>query len=389
MHLVGMSSTHAMTEIVLLDSLDQSIAHYLLQKSPVMNAYQTFEIVSDDLALGLGMDPEADDSSKRRRRRLVTRFNEVAVRSLSKMTPPSPSLLGELRSSAEQIDFLSIMLNGPAYSRLVDAYADECGQKVHTHVSASLWPMLVGNIAAARDVLSAVKGLGLASEVKRDLLARYTAVNQLVRDDNPVTGLTRRLDISADAILVAATLGYYFAFLLDREEYRTTDADKVRPMLRRALTDCARMVRLLNDIGPSLLKARTCRDDLVRRITAAAAGTQARFDETLINVCTDDVTSTRLEKDLAHGETNLFLAWLHLLPAPQAAPHFVHRLNFYSNTYRQSARSLHQTCKEIDHITGRSDISIILLRFLELHERLYANSFKESTGEYSGVPLDS
>jgi hypothetical protein len=386
MQLVGMSPIHTMTEVVLMDAVEEPLAESLLEQSPVLNTYLVFEIVSDDLALGLGTDPSLDAPTQRLRRQLLTGFNTAAMRALSQETPASSILLADLRPDADRIAYGRHMLNGPAYSRLIDAYSDHCGQLVSAEVSKSLWPLLVGNLTAARNVLSATRNLRYGAEMNRYLIGRYSGVNHLI-GAAAIDGLAERLDHSVDSVSVAATLGYYIAFLLERPEYGSLVSDEVEPILFQALRECARLVRLLNDIGPALLETSRYRDDLSERIARAEGGGDAPFSAVLAGVCAGEKTTTRLEKDLLHGETNVALHGLQALPASQAAPRFVEALDFYAHVYAQAEQSLITSCNELDAITGRVDASSIILRFYEFHNAMYGASFTDAGGEYSGVPF--
>ncbi|AGC62149.1 hypothetical protein MULP_02290 [Mycobacterium liflandii 128FXT] len=386
LRLSGSGATHAMTEKVLLYSMEDAHAEHLLGQSSALNTYLAFDAVANDLGIGLGMDPRLDGPHERLRRKLATDVNHAAIRALSRPRPAAPMLLADSRASARRIDFLIQTPSGAAYSQLVKAFNAQCGRNVRADVRAALWPLLVGNIIAARGVLRAIRGLRYAEPVRRYLLGRYTGVNRMI-GTGLRGGIGQRLESSADAILASTTLGYYIAFLLDTPEYRDVPMEEIDLLLFRALSACNRLVCLLSDIGPELLKNQSGREDLANRITDATAATDSRFDEVLARVCADDPMTTRLEKDLTRRQTNLALDSLHALPVAKAAPAFVKRLNYFAHAYGTAERSLIDACQGLRHLTGRSEISKLVLNFFSFHDSDYANSYNLVAGGYSGVSL--
>ncbi|GAA2907062.1 hypothetical protein GCM10010517_73410 [Streptosporangium fragile] len=382
--LMGLSSTHDMTVHLLRGSLSEPAVTELLDKSVTMNVYQTFEIVSDNIGFGLAAIREGDAEAANRLTTLVG-FNEAMVAALGSPSAPARRLLDGIRPSAAAVPFLEHTLGYENHLGIVSAYTAEGGTASVADVNQATWPILVANMETCRAVADAASHSMLGGFVRDSLIARYAAVHALLTD--PEMDWQRRLALSGDAILVAATLGYYVSFLLT-EVPRAAEigSAELERLVRDCLTRCGVIVRLLNDVGTTLLTDRESRSAWTRRLRDALRESgDTDLEGFLTRNLNGEAISTRLEKDLTYGELNLLLHGLHRRPAREAAPVLFPRLDDLAQVYADSWRLLEKFSAELDEALGDRRASRMLLTFVRFHEDLYRNSFATKAGEYSGV----
>lgn len=355
-----------------------------------INAYLTYEAISDNVALGLARpkvkEGRADDRPDNRRE-VLTAFNTATVKRLQGEHRSASALLAPIKAMISQVSLFKSSLSPEKLLYLAASSVKQTQNWSIHDLNASLQVVLVANAETCSEVANEIAGLAGADLVRQGLVDRYTAVNTLLA--NPPMTVDERVHIGTQAVLVAPTIGYYLTVLANKIRPTEGFAELVEDgTLEIALYDAALLVRLLNDIGTPVLKmSATERKRLVGQIQACWE-TQFTPAHTLFEVlgkftetCID---LTRIRKDTLFGEYNLALD---LLPQDASMTEtltiFEDNLNHYGELYTKHWQRLKSMGDRITDRLQDDRVSQVILRFVKFHEMLYSNAFDSSKGEYA------
>jgi hypothetical protein len=353
------------------DLVDRPLAAKAADLIARLAVYQTYEIISDNLGLGL-FGAGSDTPAAAGRRRLVRSFNAAMTARLRGCGRSAAVILGPERRRAGRISTLAQTLAEGTHRGLVERLAAQPGA-----VERDVWPALVANMEAALDVAATAAGTPLGAAVRDGLVERYRAVNRtLTARHLPHVELAL---VGAHSALVVPTLGYTLAVVADLVHPVPGLAETVADgSLPDALYDAALVCRLLNDVGPGLLRlGREARRQAMRRVRAgagrgdlAAALTGARF--------------TRLAKDLTHGEFNVCLYAARRATGPAAALAALESdLDHFARLYAVHRARLAEALGRLTARLGDPRPAVVVDRFVRFQARLYANPYQGAAGEYA------
>ena len=367
----------------LLDGLvDDTDWERLSDFSVVMNLYLIFEVVSDDLAIGLAY-PAPEDLSYENRRALLQGFNDAMIQRLQSDDSDTLRLLMPLQPTAEAISGFAQTLSPDKHHALAQIYRDLYDPRRADGIEHAIWPRLLANIETCHAVAQAVSGCQLGPIVAKGLMDRYRAVSAML--DHAERSIIDSAAIGIDTILVVPVLAYYICVLIEILQ-PTKNLERVigNGILEEALRLAALQVRLLNDVGPGLLM-----QDAAAR---SALFEVLRFQEHKANTLGDMLLSavqdigpllTRIHKDLAHGEFNICLNGIRHLQPADGLDMLENRLAEVSDLYRDSSTRLDQLTRLLTQELGTPTPSCLIQRFVRFHEMLYALPYNESVGEYA------
>jgi hypothetical protein len=349
-----------------------------------INTYLTYEVISDNLALGLARPGPADKTPALRREVLLA-FNSAMVERLRGGGVPARELLEPQRSATERISAFEQSLSPAKHRSLAQLYLAQHRHVLPTALEHAVWPGLLANIETCVDMARAMEGHAIHPLLVRGLINRYQGCNALLEDAG--MAFPRRVHIGVDTILVEPTLFYYAGVLGERlyalEHFRQVVEDGT---LAEAAYYAARQVRLLNDLGPTLVT----QTDEQRKALLQALKNAARAEpsHTLSRLLLDSTARlgpvlTRIQKDLEHGEFNLVLHGLMDMPALQALPLFEQKLAQCAQLYAQGGQRLRSALGALSATLEHDGISQTIGRFVFFHEKLYANQYNEQSGEYA------
>jgi hypothetical protein len=373
--------------VTLLDGLvDDAQWGRLASYSAAMNAYLTYEAVSDNLAIGVA-GARRGDKTLELRTTLLHDFNQAMLARLNGDPRPAAQLLAPLQAAARRISAFDQSLSRDKHQLCAEAYLILHNQLALSDLEHQVWPALVANIEACVEMAQSMRANRSGELLRAGLISRYRAVNQLL--DGQDMPLSRRVDVGADAILVAPTLAYYIAAL----------AEVVQPLeclscviadnsLAAALHDAAVLVRLLNDLGTRLVTfAPGERAALLRALLAHYEERPERASsivDLLSGFGNGNETLTRLHKDIAFGEFNVALHGLgHITCMREALQVFENNLAYFAQQYAAHQRSLQTTLVVISQRLADDRVSALIDRFVRFHEQLYENAYYQSAGEYA------
>jgi hypothetical protein len=365
----------------------------MLHYAGLMNSYQVFEVVSDNLALGLGRSQL--DNAGAERRTLVSALNRAMLNALTpdRRTPAVLLLSGPAREVALRTSGFDQSLAAAKHAGIAEEYARHraaAGKSAPLldELEYGLWSALVANVEICRDLVDALDGTATASLVRLGLGDRYRAVERTLH----VSHLPRLelASLGAQSILVVPTLAYLVAVLAELlapvPGYAAVVADST---LSDVLADAALLVRLQNDIGTGLLRmAPVQQGAMLHRLTRASADAGCVTADDALQIfaseMADEPSFTRLHKDLANDESNVAL-WhaRQAVDAADALKALADSLSYYAGLYAQHSGRLAAGLSTLDERLGERRVSTAVERFVRFHERMYAHRHTDVIGEYA------
>ncbi len=370
----------------LLDGLvDDYLWGQLIDYTIYMNVYQIYEIVSDNLAIGLGRP--ARDAQTQFQRTLLSAFNHAMIERLHDNPMPTLQMLEPLQAYTASISCFGQSLNREKHLKCAAPYLDKHPQVTLSDLEYGMWPVLVANIESCVDLANVLADYHTGSLLREGLLNRYWAVNRTLEARNlPLLELAA---IGAHSILVWPTVGYYTSVLGEilspNDAYRTIIEDGT---LAEALYTAALLVRLLNDLGTALLRqSDEHREQLVDALWANYLKNSDTLNSISLLLLSDvDMPErfTRIHKDLFHGEFNVALHTVrHIVSVPDAIRVFGENLAYFSHLYTKEYARLEELLAIIATRLRDQTISTLIGRFVYFHEKLYAHRYTAKAGEYA------
>lgn len=356
----------------------------------LINAYQFFETITDNVAMGLGTPTLSGPALERMD--VVTALNRAMVRALAPGCGEPAALLlsGVPRQAARRASAFDLSLASAEYAGLAEEYhlSRTSAMPDASDVEYGLWAALVANVETCREVARAIDSNPVGPLVRDGLLSRYQAVDRSFSGH----GLARMelTLLGAQTILVAPTLAYAIGVLAAAgatiPELQAVLADG---SLADVLFDASLLVRLQNDVGTKLLLMRRAQQQaLIHRLTRRAAergNVEASDALTLLAEEAETETAlTRVHKDILLEEFNIAL-WhaRRAADADSALRAFADSLDYLSSLYTCHGVRLRNGLAVLDKRFSDRRMTIVIERFVRFHERMYAHRYTERTGEYA------
>ncbi len=357
----------------------------IIPLSAVINAWLTHEVVSDNLAIGLGFPGHLDDPAMAVRRGLIYRFNQNMDRALGKRAPAGGL---ERHPTAEpfacydaRISIFSNMLAPKKYRALAAVFAGEHDvdpQSIERCVSSAL----CANILSCSDTVAAIGHPHLQSLVRGWIQDRYRSVTHLMQ--SKTLRPAELVEHGTRTILVAPTLGFYcFALAHAGGRAARMTPEIVFGPLEEALRAAATRVRLLNDLGtPLLLCSKQERHELLRGLVVDHSSDTLTLADALTTI--ELPSMTRLAKDALFKETNVGLHGLATQPLTDDSwRRFMARFDEYAELYRQARDTMAGALVTLASDLGDERYGLMIETFVEFHEHIYRQPYHLSTGEYA------
>lgn len=345
----------------------------LLNDSLTMNGYQIYEIISDNLGIGI-----THAGSDRLREALIL-FNKAMV---SRLTTGKKVGIDYFEAFSNDISTFLQSLSPQKQMDIAQEYIRQCPDYRMTDIEFNIPSLLVANIETCYALYRDCDNLIGGSIVQDGLVRRYRAVNELLLREK--MDFEKRLVVSGDAILVTPTLGYYISVIAERI-YKLPKFKAVVDggLLSQTLYDAALIVRMLNDMGVLTKQSPEARQRVID-VLSSPVYANLPLKEAMAFCVELGAQITRLQKDVIFGEWNLALYDLSdKLVTPETMTAFKERLTHlnevYATTYARMERGLVEIEKQLEHTL----VSSVVRRFVEFHVKLYSHDFKGETGEYA------
>ena len=354
----------------------------LVTHSTPLGVYLTFEVVSDNLAIGV-LPPDRRPTADIQRG-VLCGFNAAMVRRLTGDPRPGAELLARQRASIARLSAYAHSLTGDAQHALARAWGGDSGAR---DVELDTWAVLAANIDSCAYIADTMATQHCGQLLREGLVNRYWAVTRTLCTE--FSGPPELAVLGAHSILVAPTLAYYVIVLAERLRPNPRLRALVHDgSLDEAFYDAALLVRLLNDIGTPLLEQPAAR----HRLLSAAAAAPGGLFPWLLARAAHDVALTRLAKDLRHGEFNVALfrpRHAEADPADQVAQ-LVRALTYFAALYVTHTARLRASLAAMAVRLGDASISRLIDGFVQFHRRLYAHDYTTPEGEYAiGHPVST
>ncbi len=357
----------------------------MLRYASLMNAYQVLEVISDNLAIGLGRS--ALDAPDLQRRTLVSTVNRAMIETLTpgRRTPAVLLLAGQAHEAARQTSGFHQSLAADKHTSVAEEYAlflQAQGKPAPPleELEYGLWPALVANVETCRELIEAMGGTATLGMLRQGLMDRYRSVDRTLYAEN-----LSRLELAslgAHTILVAPTLAFLVGALAEKVHGLSGYQQNIKNgLVPDVLADAALLVRLQNDIGTRLLRMAPPQQAVTLQ-RARGSDTTAGVESLLHHG--DDPTFTRLHKDLVNGESNVALWHARRADSPDDQwLALADSLAYYAGLYAQHSARLTAGLATLDERLGDRRPSTAIERLVRFHERMYAHRHTETFGEYA------
>jgi len=383
LQLVGMNqivnlATHILEPMVKVENW-QTAADYC----GLIHAYFMYELVSDDLAVGLSLLPRRDASIQTRKDMLHS-FNGAMVKRLS----------GVPNHSSELLEFIQpTTLNVVGYNQASahEKYVTQFQQFMkmqpgNTSGKFELWPILVANVEACNALVKATECLQISPVIRQGFINRYASVSQSLDAHINMT-LEELTNIGTHTVSVIPVLAYYIGVLTEVIDQDPEIAGVIEDgLLEDALSTAATIIRILNDMGVVATYSTGKRTSLIHTLWKTAESRPMNVQtitQLLCHVANKTEALTRFQKDIMYGEFNICL---HNLAYTESIEYgisiFGENLTYFAQLYRHSQMHLRDVLAGLDRRLKNNNVSNLINGFINFHEQIYTHRFDTTAGEY-------
>lgn len=359
-----------------------------------LNTYFMYEIVSDDLAIGLS-PLAAADTTYPLRRQILYAFNHVMVERLSGEPTDSADMLEPLKPLTRSVSGFTQSMTREKHNLILRSYLQQRPSVSASNIEYGVWPILVANIDLCRELAESVYKLNTGWMVRQGFIDRYQSVTELLESQSALP-LSELANIGTRSILVVPTLAYYIGVLTEvikpQEDLSSIISDGT---LSDAFSTAALLVRLLGDMGlPLTLPSQ----DRIALIDALWQQHQMQPDQTstiaklLVNSAEDphfaarfngEALLTRFHKDVEAGEFNVCLDNLAYTESIAEGLEMLEgNLTYFSQVYHHSYKHLKDVLAVISGRMKTPTVSTLVMRFVQFYTALYTKPYKNKAGEY-------
>jgi hypothetical protein len=366
---------------------DAQIAQFTQYAAPMI-LYLNFEVVSDNLEFGLN-DRGEGDPTYYLRAHLIREFCHAMCARLAGDLHSAAELLAHEEEVARRISSLHQSLNPEKHARIADAYLRLYPNVAPEALENGLLPQLIMNIETCRDLTRSAQDFQANTLIHKALYRRYRSAERVFRDPN--LDLSRVVSYGAYTILIIPVLAYYLemsanAFgMSDRWRVALDNGD-----LSRTLYYCSVLVRLLNDLGTSVITqspealAALINDLRHQARYQQGAGNIRSFLRRQASNHQQRNLLARIAKDVETGEFNIALYNLsHVNPLDSALVIFGEQLGKLNQIYHRTYVDFEAQLAKLSTVMGSTHMSTMIRRVVEFHVEMYGNDYRKVHGDYA------
>ena len=383
LQLVGMNqvvnlTTHMLEARVKPDDW-QEVADYC----GLIHAYFMYELVSDDLAVGLTLMPMRD-ASMQTRKDILHSFNGVMVKRLSGVPNPSSELLAFIQPATLNISGYN---QASAHKQYITQFQKFLKSQPNSKSDQfELWPILVANIEACNALIEMTARLQTSPVIRQGFINRYASVSQSLDAHINMT-LEELTNIGTHTVSVIPVLAYFIGILTEvidpQPEIKGVIDDG---LLEDALATAATIIRILNDMGVVATYSTGKRTSLIHTLWKASESKPTNVQtitQLLCHVANKTEALTRFQKDILYGEFNICLLNLAYTESIEyGISIFGENLTYFAQAYRHAQMHLRDVLAELDHRLKGNTVSSLISGFINFHEQIYTHRFDTTAGEY-------
>ncbi|MBA3874340.1 MAG: hypothetical protein H0X30_34855 [Anaerolineae bacterium] len=383
LQLIGMNQVINLASHILGSMVKPDDWQTLAEYSGLIHAYFMYELVSDDLAIGLSLLPSRD-ASVQTRKDILHSFNGAMVKRLSGVPNHSSELLEFIQPSTLNIDGYNQASANEKYMAHFRQFVK--AQSNRTVESFELWPILVANVEACNALVEVTEYLEISPIIRQGFINRYASVSQSLDAHINMT-LEELTNIGTHTVSVIPVLAYYIGVLTEvidpQPEIKGVIEDG---LLEDALATAATIIRILNDMGVVATYSTGKRTSLIHSLWKASENKPMNVQsitQLLCHVANKTEALTRFQKDILYGEFNICL---HNLAYTESIEYgisiFGENLTYFAQLYRQSQMHLRDVLAGLDRRLKSNAVSNLINGFINFHEQIYTHRFDTTAGEY-------
>lgn len=410
LQLMGVESLIRLTGGLLDGLLSQEEWQQLVPYSVPINVSQMYEVVSDNLAIGLGYR-SPNDKTFNTRSQLVYAFNQATIQrlkgdsqqSVRELLDPFTPLMRKISAFEQSLSMDKHHKLAQHYlNRRSEATIDDLDTALQNVKPARTWqaiesitlddleyalhPLLVANMETCIDLTAVLKDTASYSLLIDGLIRRYQGVNDLL--DQQTFSTKDLLRISTNTIMVVPTLAYYIGVIAEKVHPLAAYPDVVADgSLLTVFEDAALLVRLLNDMGTLLLEQTpTERAELIKSLRVLGQSRHfANFDQLMLEATGEqEILLTRMSKDVKFGEFNVGLHPVRQVTnITEAINIFEDQLEMIVKVYQERMSRLRDGVATLNQRLDSNLAGDVAMRFVQFHRHTYSHSFKSAHGEYA------
>lgn len=387
LRMMGVAGSIEMEISLLKDTVEKNTFQQLQYYIGIINAYFAFETLSDNIATGLAESMRDSNATYDIQKKLLQGFNDAMISKLQGNSQSAFELLKPYLDLTKQISAYQRCLLPSQMYQFAKEYLSCDPSATIFDLEYSFFPILVLNIETCFELLNSMRDHPIYPFLKESLIARYAAVNALLQENNTVT-LDALTDIGAKSMLVMPTLAFCVG-ALDKVSPNSKMAEAItNGLLIANLYSASLMVRLLNDIGTTLLSLNeTAQDEFFRNIKLMAQQRNANsIFQFLSNVSELEdffYIMARFRKDLSQGEFNICLDRLNTVMISDALEEFFERIIFYSKLYKSQEENIQVQANKLNQCLADPTPAQIALNFVKFHQKMYSREFETKYGDYA------
>ena len=359
---------------------DRQKWNILCESFGTMLIYQIYEVISDNISMGLGLAINPDYQQKNQ---LIRYFNTAMVESLDN----GIIMLDHQRIKAlsKNISLIEQHISLPRNQDLFDKYCAHKNIRLDTIEEPEIWVALYANIASCLDFINQIKQPSARTLIKNSVISRYTAINRL--NNAEYTSINQLIQLQIDTMLVIPTLEYcinlWSEVYLDDQALRDDIAEN--PYLRQYITTATLLVRLLNDVGSILLQL--SHQQIAQYFSQLLLESpplkhEAWYD--WFNRVASHPMFFRLHKDVVFNEVNILLYAIEPTMDPSTViDQMIHNTQHAAQLYQATMALFEQQFGLLSQTSHYRIPLDIASRIVTFHQALYANDYTQPEGEYA------
>ncbi|MBI1281476.1 MAG: hypothetical protein GC179_25340 [Anaerolineaceae bacterium] len=385
LQLVGMNQVINLTTHILEPMIGAKDWQKIAEYSGLIHAYFMYELVSDDLAVGLSLMP-THDTSLIMRKDILHSFNGVMVKRLSGVPNHSSELLTFIQQATLKISGYSQPTTREKYVAQFQKFMKAHPEIASNGINFELWPILIANIESCKALLEATEHLQTGPVIHQGFINRYASVSQSLEAHINMT-LEELTNIGTHTVSVIPVLAYFIGIMNEvidpQPELKGVVEDG---LLEDALATAATIIRILNDMGVVATYSTGKRTSLIHTLWKSFESKPPHIQtmsQLLCHVGNKTEAMTRFQKDILHGEFNICL---HNLAFTESIEYgisiFNENLTYFAQAYRHSQMHLRDVLTALDRRLGSNRVSSLISGFINFHEQIYTHRFDTTAGEY-------
>lgn len=359
----------------------------LTESIGLLNAYFAFETLSDNIAIGLGESTKDNNPTYQIQKELIIGFNNAIIAKLKNNNQSVFELLKPYEHLTKKISaYQKCLLPSQMYE-----FAAEY-QKLNPNVLLSdleycYFPILILNIHTCLELVKSLQNHPLHLILRDSLIDRYTAVNEIIQSDHTIS-LETLSDLGAKSMLVMPSLAFCIGSLDNNEPNEFLHKTIENGSLKDNLYNASLIVRLLNDMGTSLLDVKPKQ---LKQIISELNQMQQRqanipIFEFLVQIANNEQfykLMLRIRKDIQFGEFNICLDHLSKKNTVDALKEFFKRIEYFTKLYNKHKKFSKSLSSLFNKNLIDKKINEIVINFVKFHQQMYSKEFETKYGDYA------